>query len=125
MYLDSKESTTTSHLAKLDITFAGGGLLGLPLGTGGSDSGAPPCTLGDVKLVATSFLRGGWVPANGQLLPVQGHTSLLGLLGANFGGNGTTNFALPNLQSVTPNGRHNSARIAGCANPWKRGVRDH
>ena len=36
---------------------------------------------------------------NGQLLPISENTALFSLLGTFYGGNGTSNFALPNLQS--------------------------
>ncbi len=61
-------------------------------------------------LVANGYigqiLQGGWNFAprgtalcNGQLLPIQQNAALFSLLGTTFGGNGTTNFQLPNLQS--------------------------
>jgi microcystin-dependent protein len=39
----------------------------------------------------------GWMPCLGQLLPIQAYTALFELIGTDYGGNGTTNFALPNL----------------------------
>ncbi|MCP3019517.1 tail fiber protein [Cupriavidus basilensis] len=42
--------------------------------------------------------------ANGRLLPITQYEALFSLLGTNFGGDGRTTFALPNLASVTPNG---------------------
>jgi microcystin-dependent protein len=39
---------------------------------------------------------------NGQLLSIQQNAALFSLLGTTYGGNGTTNFALPNLQSSLP-----------------------
>ena len=54
------------------------------------------------------IIQGGWNFAprgtalcNGQLIAIQQNTALFSLLGTNFGGNGTTTFALPNLQSRT------------------------
>ena len=41
-------------------------------------------------------------PRNGQLLPINQNQALFSLLGTTYGGNGTTNFALPNLQGRTP-----------------------
>jgi microcystin-dependent protein len=35
---------------------------------------------------------------NGQLLPINQYQALFSLLGTYYGGNGTTNFALPNFQ---------------------------
>jgi microcystin-dependent protein len=45
-----------------------------------------------------NFAPVGWAECNGQLLPISQNTALFSLLGTQFGGNGTTNFALPNLQ---------------------------
>lgn len=58
--------------------------------------------MGSVWLTATTF--GAGLPADGRLLPIAQYAALFSLLGTNFGGNGTSNFALPNLASVTPNG---------------------
>jgi len=38
-----------------------------------------------------------WLPCGGQLLALQAYTPLFSLIGTYYGGNGTTNFALPNL----------------------------
>lgn len=47
----------------------------------------------------------GWLPCNGQLLPVTDpYAPLFALIGTTYGGDGTTNFAVPNLQGVAPVG---------------------
>ncbi len=43
-----------------------------------------------------------WAFCNGQLLPISQNTALFSLLGTQYGGDGKTNFALPNLQSRAP-----------------------
>jgi microcystin-dependent protein len=48
------------------------------------------------------FAPQGWAACNGQLLPINQNQALFSILGTTFGGNGTTNFALPNLQSRVP-----------------------
>jgi microcystin-dependent protein len=55
--------------------------------------------LGEIALVAFSFAPKGWALCNGQLLPIEGNTALYSLLGTTYGGDGTTTFALPNLQA--------------------------
>lgn len=45
-----------------------------------------------------------WALCNGQLLAIQQNQALFSLLGTTFGGNGTTTFALPNLQGRIPIG---------------------
>jgi microcystin-dependent protein len=44
-----------------------------------------------------SAVPGGWMPANGQLLSIAQFPALFATIGTTYGGNGTTNFALPNL----------------------------
>jgi microcystin-dependent protein len=45
-----------------------------------------------------------WAQCNGQIISIATNTALFSLLGTTYGGNGTTNFALPNLQSRVPIG---------------------
>jgi microcystin-dependent protein len=45
------------------------------------------------------FTPSGWLPCNGQTLAISQYTALFALLGTTYGGNGTTTFQLPNLQS--------------------------
>lgn len=48
----------------------------------------------------------GWAACNGQLLPIAQNSDLFSLLGAKYGGDGQTSFALPYLPGVLSNGRH-------------------
>ena len=54
--------------------------------------------LGEVMIVAFNFAPRGWAFCNGQLLSIAQNTALFSLLGTQYGGNGQTTFALPNLQ---------------------------
>lgn len=58
--------------------------------------------IGQISVFPFGFAPRGWAQCNGQLLPINQNQALFSLLGTQFGGNGTTNFALPNLQSRTP-----------------------
>ena len=55
----------------------------------------------EIRIFAGSFAPKGWALCNGQLLPISQNTALFSLLGTQYGGNGTTNFALPN-HNLTP-----------------------
>jgi microcystin-dependent protein len=55
--------------------------------------------IGEVRTFGFNFAPRGWAMCNGQLLPINQNQALFALLGTFYGGNGTTNFALPNLQS--------------------------
>jgi len=61
--------------------------------------------IGEIQAFAFPFASGGfqngdWLPCSGQLLPIQQFSALYALIGTNFGGNGTTNFQLPNLNGT-------------------------
>jgi microcystin-dependent protein len=60
--------------------------------------------IGQIMMAGFNFAPRFWALANGQLLPINQNQALFSLLGTQFGGNGTTNFALPDLRSRTPIG---------------------
>lgn len=60
--------------------------------------------LGEIRYFSFNFPPKGWSLCNGQLLPINQNQALFALLGTTFGGNGTTTFALPNLQGRVPMG---------------------
>lgn len=58
--------------------------------------------LAQVMMVGFNFAPNGWAMCNGQLLSISQNTALFALVGTMYGGNGTSTFALPNLQGQTP-----------------------
>ncbi|MBL0013338.1 MAG: tail fiber protein [Flavobacterium sp.] len=54
--------------------------------------------IGQIMAVPYNFAPTGWAECNGQLIPLQSNVALFSLLGTTYGGNGTTNFALPDLR---------------------------
>ncbi|GAA4042678.1 tail fiber protein [Arthrobacter methylotrophus] len=54
--------------------------------------------IGEIRLVGFNFAPTNWALCNGQLLSIQQNIALFSLLGTTYGGNGTTNFALPDLR---------------------------
>jgi microcystin-dependent protein len=48
------------------------------------------------------FAPKGWATCDGQLLPINQNQALFSLLGTTYGGNGQTNFALPDLRGLVP-----------------------
>jgi microcystin-dependent protein len=58
--------------------------------------------LSEIRIVSFNFAPRGWAACNGQLLPINQNQALFSLMGTTYGGNGQTNFALPNLQGRTP-----------------------
>ena len=58
--------------------------------------------LGQISIVGFNFAPRGWAQCNGQLIPIQQNTALFALLGTTYGGNGQTNYALPDLRGRAP-----------------------
>lgn len=58
--------------------------------------------LGEIRAFAFNFNPVGWALCNGALLPISQNTALFSLLGTTYGGNGTSTFALPNMQGMAP-----------------------
>jgi microcystin-dependent protein len=58
--------------------------------------------LGQMPLFAGDFAAGGFTFASGQLLAINQNQALYSVLGTNYGGNGQTTFALPDIRSRTP-----------------------
>lgn len=58
--------------------------------------------LSEIRIFSFNFAPKGWAQCNGQLLPINQNQALFSLLGTTYGGNGQTNFALPNLQGSVP-----------------------
>jgi microcystin-dependent protein len=58
--------------------------------------------LAEVKMWGLSFAPRGWAFCNGQLLSIAQNTALFSLVGTTYGGDGRTNFGLPNLQGRLP-----------------------
>ena len=58
--------------------------------------------LGEIQIFGFPFAPFQWALANGTTMSIQQNAALYSLLGTNFGGNGTTNFLLPNLAGRAP-----------------------
>jgi microcystin-dependent protein len=58
--------------------------------------------IGEIKMVGFNFAPYGWAYCNGQILQIAQNSALYSLLGITYGGDGRTNFALPNLQGSVP-----------------------
>jgi microcystin-dependent protein len=56
----------------------------------------------EIRIFPFNFAPKGWAWCDGQLLPLSQNTALFSLLGTVYGGNGKSNFALPDLQGRAP-----------------------
>lgn len=58
--------------------------------------------LGEIRIVAFAFAPKGWAACNGQTMPINQNQALFSLLGTTFGGDGRTNFLLPDFRGRAP-----------------------
>jgi microcystin-dependent protein len=58
--------------------------------------------IAEIRIFAGNFAPRSWAFCNGQLLPIAQNTALFSLVGTTYGGDGRTNFGLPNLQGRAP-----------------------
>lgn len=145
--LDVNGTTTTSNLV-LNGTGNGdandfliksnaGGLIGSRKGHGATALNYIICTngvfigpsntgsidyswIGEVKLFAGNYAPLGWEFCHGQLLNIADYTALFAILGTTYGGNGATNFAVPDLRGAAPVA---FGTPAGGGNSWTIGER--
>jgi microcystin-dependent protein len=61
--------------------------------------------LGQITVYPYQFAPYGWADCAGQILPISQYAALFSLLGTQFGGNGTSNFGLPDLRGRVPIGQ--------------------
>ena len=67
--------------------------------------------IGEIKLFGFNFAPKNYALCTGQLLSIAQYSALFSLLGTNYGGNGQTTFALPNLQGRMPIGQGQGAGL--------------
>src|SRR3954454_191800 len=58
--------------------------------------------MSEIRIMGFNFAPQGWAECNGQFLPINQNQALFSLLGTMYGGNGQTNFALPDLRGRVP-----------------------
>lgn len=75
------------------------------------NTNAQSAYMGEIRMFAGNFAPVGWAMCDGQLLNIAQNNALFSLLGVNYGGNGTTTFALPDLRGRVP--VHSGAGVAG------------
>jgi microcystin-dependent protein len=56
----------------------------------------------EIRIFPFNFAPKGWATCDGQILPLSQNTALFSLVGTTYGGDGKSNFALPNLQGNAP-----------------------
>jgi microcystin-dependent protein len=56
----------------------------------------------EIRMFGFNFAPKGWAFCDGQLMPISQNTALFSLLGTTYGGDGKSNFGLPDLQGAAP-----------------------
>ena len=67
--------------------------------------------IGVVKLFTGNYAPAGWHFCDGSLLPIQQYAALFSIIGTTYGGDGRTNFALPDLRGRVPVGSGNGTGL--------------
>lgn len=80
-------------------------------GGGGFDSDLP--YLGEIIEFASDVVPDGFMPCDGRLLPISTYTALFAVIGTTYGGDGMTNFALPDAQDRVLVGSNGTTFFAG------------
>jgi microcystin-dependent protein len=68
--------------------------------------------VGEVIFTAANFCPAGTIPLDGQLLAPESNQALFSLIGATYGGNGQTNFAVPKIAGIPT--QVSNAPLRGC-----------
>jgi microcystin-dependent protein len=86
----------------LEMMIAGAAAVPLLSSTKAAAQGGMEPFLGEIRCFGFGKIPSGWLACNGQTLAITQYQALYSLLGNQFGGNGTTNFSLPDLRGTVP-----------------------
>lgn len=78
--------------------------------------------VGQIMTAGFNFAPKNWAFCNGQLMSIQQNQALFSLLGVSFGGNGSTNFQLPDMRSRSPTGSAPSVDPSWQPDPTPQGL---
>jgi microcystin-dependent protein len=67
--------------------------------------------LGEIRIFPYDFAPTGWLPCDGRLIPLSSNSALFSIIGHQYGGDGKTNFGLPDLRGVAPMGSGASTEL--------------
>jgi microcystin-dependent protein len=68
--------------------------------------------IGEIRVFGFNYAPRNYMPCDGRLLPIAQYTALFSILGTVYGGNGTTNFALPDRRGRVPVSVGNGAGLS-------------
>jgi microcystin-dependent protein len=81
--------------------------------------------ISQIEAFPFNFAPKGWAFCAGQLLPINQNQALFSLLGTTFGGDGRTNFALPDLRGRLANGSGQGSGLANYTLGQRSGEETH
>lgn len=81
--------------------------------------------LGEIRMFAGNYAPQGWALCDGSLLPISGNEALFSLLGTSYGGDGVSQFALPDLRGRAPIGQGTGPGLSARALGEKLGEETH
>jgi microcystin-dependent protein len=58
--------------------------------------------IGEIRMFGFNYAPEGWIPCDGRILSISQYEPLFALLGFNYGGDGNTTFAVPDLRGRAP-----------------------
>ncbi len=67
--------------------------------------------IGEIRLFSGNFAPKGWAICDGRFLPIEQNQALFAVIGNSYGGDGKTEFALPDLRNRTPEGVSSSTKL--------------
>jgi hypothetical protein len=80
----------------------------IPLDTGGAT-----CTIGQIQLSTAPYYPVNYLPADGRTIQINANSALFSVIGVGYGGNGTSNFNLPDLRAAAPDNTQYLICVAG------------
>ena len=103
-------------------SYLAGAILGLAALTAQSDARAQTSDffLGQLQQFGTNWCPQGWARADGRLIAIAQNQALFSLIGTQFGGDGRTTFALPDLRDRAPVGMSNTLPLAAATGASQR-----
>jgi microcystin-dependent protein len=118
-----KSRHTNAHLRRITGAALVGGLMATLSGAASATCDSSGTT-GEICLMATTFCPVGTLEAAGQSLSIMDYQALYTLLGTTYGGNGTSNFNLPDLRGRVPVGVGTGTNLSPVTLGQQRGVED-
>jgi len=81
--------------------------------------------LAEIRIFPLTYAPRDWAMCNGQIMPIQQNSALFSLVGTSYGGNGTSNFALPDFEGNVPVGATSASHAPPASPPLPGGLSEY